>query len=193
MNVKNLVVGSIGTNCYLVWQEGRQDCLVIDPGDEAEKIRLTADGMGKTIAGILLTHGHFDHVTGVKGLKTEDMPVYLQEEDTRLPLWLTGGKLQNTLGYGEKVRLAGLEFSVLPTPGHTPGSVCLMAEGVLFSGDTLFSGACGRTDLPGGSWGDMEKSLAFLAALPGDLTVYPGHGEPTTLEKERKSNPYMRR
>lgn len=195
MNVKCIVVGNIETNCYLVWQEGREDCAVIDPGGEPERIRLTADGLGKKIVGILLTHGHFDHVTGVKGLKSPEIPVYLHEADTRLPLWLSGGKPQNThtYGQGDEIRLAGLEFTVLHTPGHTPGSVCLMAEDILFTGDTLFSGACGRTDLPGGNWADMERSLARLAALPGDRSVYPGHGGGSTLERERRENPYMKR
>ena len=111
-----------------------------------------------------------------------------------MPQQWTGGVLSytHTYGEGDQVELAGISFRVLHTPGHTPGSVCLMAEDRIFSGDTLFQGSCGRTDLPGGNWSTIAASLKRLAALEADYTVYPGHGPATTLAEEKKYNPYMR-
>ena len=108
--------------------------------------------------------------------------------------WLTAGPLYYTKTYAEgtKLHLAGLDITVLQTPGHTPGSVCLLTENALFSGDTLFAGSCGRTDLPGGSWSAIQASLNRLAALEADLWVLPGHGETSTLDEEKRHNPYLR-
>ena len=106
---------------------------------------------------------------------------------------LTAGKLYftHTYGEGDVLELAGLSLRVLHTPGHTPGSVCLLCQDVLFSGDTLFAGSCGRTDLPGGSWTTIRESLRRLAAIDGDFTVCPGHGEASTLSREKATNPYL--
>ena len=111
-----------------------------------------------------------------------------------MPPMMTAGALYYTKTYaeGSRLKLAGLDISVLHTPGHTPGSVCLLADTAIFSGDTLFQGSCGRTDLPGGDWAAIGKSLARLAALEGNFWVYPGHGPSTTLRDEKKYNPYMR-
>ena len=118
--------------------------------------------------------------------------MYLHPADRSLPSWLTHGlEADRDLTEGEVLDLAGMRFTVLHTPGHTPGSVCFRCGDALFAGDTLFAGSCGRTDLPGGSWADMLLSLRRLAGLEGDCAVYPGHGETTTLEQERRSNPYM--
>ena len=121
-------------------------------------------------------------------------PVYLHEAELSMPPQMTAGPLfyTNTYGEGDFVEAAGLSFKVLHTPGHTPGSICLLCENAMFSGDTLFWGSCGRTDLPGGSWATIRKSLLRLAELSGDYDVYPGHGDATTLSFERKMNPYMR-
>ena len=195
LNMKHLALGAYQTNCYLVWGEDASTCVVIDPGYEPDTVLLEAKQLGKEIAAILLTHGHFDHVGAVREIVAETgCPVYLSAEDLSMPPQLTAGPLYytNTYGEGDFVELAGLSFKVLHTPGHTPGSVCLMCENTLFSGDTLFWGSCGRTDLPGGSWTTIRKSLLRLAALPGDYKVYPGHGDSTMLSFERKMNPYMR-
>ena len=194
LNMKHLALGAYQTNCYLVWDEDSQTCVVIDPGYNPEIVLAEAKLLGKEIAAILLTHGHFDHVGGVKELAAEtDCKVYLCPEDLAMPPQMTAGPLYytDTYGEGDFVEAAGLSFKVLHTPGHTPGSVCLMCENMLFSGDTLFWGSCGRTDLPGGNWATIQKSLKRLAGLSGDYDVYPGHGDATKLSFERNFNPYM--
>ena len=194
LTIKTLPLGAYQTNCYLVYDETAATCVVIDPGYEAETVLLEAKRLGKTVEAILLTHGHFDHVGAVKDLVAETgCKVYLCENDLAMPTQLTAGPLYYTdlYGEGDTVALAGLSFKVLHTPGHTPGSVCLQCEDTIFSGDTLFWGSCGRTDLPGGSWATIQKSLKRLAALPGDFKVCPGHGDSTRLDFERKMNPYM--
>ena len=194
MNFKTLPLGAYQTNCYLVWGENADTCVVIDPGYEPETVLAETKRLGKSIEAILLTHGHFDHVGAVKDLVAETgCKVYLCEADLSMPPQMTAGPLyySDLYGEGDVLSLAGLSFKVLHTPGHTPGSVCLQCEDTIFSGDTLFWGSCGRTDLPGGSWATIQKSLKRLAALPGDFQVYPGHGDDTRLDFERKMNPYM--
>ena len=194
LNMKHLALGAYQTNSYLVWDETSPTCVVIDPGYEPDTVLAEAKTLGKEIAAILLTHGHFDHVGGVREIAAETgCRVYLCDADLAMPPQMTAGPLYYTNIYGEGsfVEEAGLSFKVLHTPGHTPGSVCLMCENALFSGDTLFWGSCGRTDLPGGNWATIQKSLKRLAALPGDYDVYPGHGNATKLSFERNFNPYM--
>ena len=195
LNIRTLPLGAYQTNCYLVWGEDSPSCVVIDPGYNPEIVLAEAKLLGKEIAAILLTHGHFDHEGGVKGIAMDaECPVYLCEMDLSMPPQMTAGPLYytNTYGEGDFVEVAGLSFKVLHTPGHTPGSVCLACENALFSGDTLFWGSCGRTDLPGGNWATIQKSLKRLADLPGDYDVYPGHGDATKLSFERNFNPYLR-
>lgn len=195
INIKTLALGAYQTNCYLVWEEGSQTCVVIDPGYTPEKVLAEAKLLGKEIEAILLTHGHFDHVGGVKGIAMDtECPVYLCEQDLSMPPQMTAGPLHYTKLYaeGDFVEAAGLSFKVLHTPGHTPGSVCLMCQNAIFSGDTLFWGSCGRTDLPGGSWRTLHASLQRLRDLSGDYDIYPGHGDPTKLSFERNFNPYLR-
>ena len=194
VNIKTLPLGAYQTNCYLVWGEDSDTCVVIDPGYAPDTVLDAAKKLGKKIAAILLTHGHFDHVGAVRDIAAEtDCSVYLCEHDLSMPAQMTAGPLYYTNLYaeGDFVELAGLSFKVLHTPGHTPGSVCLLVDDVIFSGDTLFAGSCGRTDI-GGSWTEIQKSLKRLSLLEGDFTVYPGHGESTTLAAERRYNPYMR-
>ncbi len=194
MEVKTLVLGEYETNCYIIWGEGSEDCVVIDPGYEPRRILDAVAEAGKKIAAILLTHGHFDHVGAVRELFSEtDCDIYLCPADCKMPEMMTAGPLCYTVSFGEgdTLSLAGLNIQVLQTPGHTPGSVCLICENALFSGDTLFAGSCGRTDFPLGSWEDMQSSLARLKNLEGDFTVYPGHGEVTRLSLEKTYNPYL--
>lgn len=194
-HIETLPLGAYQTNCYLVWAEGSSSCVVIDPGYAPEKVLAQAKLLGKTVDAILLTHGHFDHVGGVRQLAADtDCKVFLHEADLSMPPQMTAGPLYYTDTYaeGDILNIAGLYFRVLHTPGHTPGSVCLQCENTIFSGDTLFWGSCGRTDLPGGDWSTILKSLKRLAALPGDSDVYPGHGDKTTLAFERMYNPYMK-
>lgn len=180
------------TNCYLLSNGDR--CLAIDPGGEPEKVLDFLRRQGLTLEAILLTHGHFDHVGAVKPLAEETgCPVYLCQEDLSLPGTMTAGPLYYTHSYGEgdQLTLAGMTFTVLHTPGHTPGSVCLRFGEHLFTGDTLFAGSCGRTDFPGSSPAAMGRSLTRLAALRENLKIYPGHGETTTLDEEKRYNPYL--
>ena len=194
MQMHCLPLGALQTNCYMIWGEGSECCLVIDPGDEPEKVLLAAKKHDKTIEAILLTHGHFDHVGAVAALRDHTgCDVYLCPEDLTIPHRFTAGPLHPTHTYteGHVLKLAGLEICVLHTPGHTPGSVCLAVENCLFSGDTLFQNSCGRTDLPGGNWAQIRKSLKRLAELETNYRVYPGHGPSTTLADEKQYNPYM--
>ena len=195
LHIKTLTVGQYETNCYILYTDEDTDCLLIDPGYEPEQILQTVKALGKSVAAILLTHGHFDHVGGVKEIFAQtDCDIYLCPADCKMPENMTSGPLSytNSYGDGDILNLAGLTLTVLHTPGHTPGSVCLLCENNLFVGDTLFAGSCGRTDLPCGSWNALQDSLQSLKKLPDDYTVYPGHGEPTTLFAEKKYNPYMR-
>ena len=194
MEITVLTLGGYMTNCYILRQEASSKCLIIDPGYEAGRILSVLQQKQLEPEAILLTHGHFDHVGAVQDLAAEtDCDVYIAEADLSLPPMITNGKLYYTHTYPASgtLNLAGLAIRVLPTPGHTPGSVCLLVEDTMFSGDTLFQGSCGRTDLPGGSWEQIAASLKTLAALPGDYRVLPGHGGKTTLDRERQSNPYL--
>ena len=191
LNIHTLVLGLYQVNCYVVHNADCDRCVVIDPGYSPDKIATFLREKGLKLEAILLTHGHFDHVGGVKEL-AEDCKVYLHELEHTMPQAFTAGKLYATDIYPARFEIAGMEFTVLHTPGHTPGSVCLMVEDAMFSGDTLFAGSCGRTDLPGGNWATIQKSLHRLAQLPGDYRVFPGHGDQTTLAQERQYNPYLR-
>ena len=194
MEITALTLGDYMTNCYLLRREDSDRCLIVDPGYEAGKILKVLEEKHLQPEAVLLTHGHFDHVGAVRELFSEtDCDVYISEADLSLPPMITNGRLFYTHAYPPSgaLTLAGLTFWVLPTPGHTPGSVCLLAGDTMFSGDTLFRGSCGRTDLPGGSWEQMLASLKTLASLPGDYRVLPGHGEETTLAWERTHNPYL--
>ena len=196
LKIEVLPLGAYQTNCYLAWGEGSDDCIVIDPGYNPEIVLKKAEELGKRVDAILLTHGHFDHVGGVRGIaEITGCPVYIHEKECSLPEETTAGPLYYTCAYGEgdRLDLAGLSIRVMHTPGHTPGAVCLLVEDTMFSGDTLFMGSMGRTDFPGGSWSQMMTSLDRLKALPGDYKVLPGHGPATTLQAERQFNPYLNR
>ena len=195
LTLHTLPLGAYQTNCYILHQEDSSSCVDIDPGYTPEVILDFLAGKGLKLEAILLTHGHFDHVGAVRDLAAETgCKVYLNPDDLSMPPRMTAGPLYYTDTYsdGDTLSPAGIPFQVLSTPGHTPGSVCLIAENYLFSGDTLFAGSRGRTDLPGGSTRAILESLRRLAALPQDYSVHPGHGESTTLAWEKQYNPYMR-
>lgn len=190
--VETFPLGDYQTNCYLVRQAEQTQCVLIDPGYEADFLLDTLNVKGLELSAIALTHGHFDHVGAVRDLAAETgCRVYLSGDELSLSPAITAGRLYYTDLYTDRFTAAGIPFTVLKTPGHTPGSVCLRTGSLLFSGDTLFSGSCGRTDLPGGNPADMRTSLKLLAAIPENLTVYPGHGEATTLDAEKRYNPYL--
>ncbi len=201
MKMETLQVGIIGTNCYLVWDETDENAAaIIDPGGDAEKILSVIRKEQLNIKCILLTHGHFDHVLAVQDLLKvyPDLPVYITETD--YPEARDGGQFGYCMGpvdsirfydKGDTVTVGNLNFTVMRTPGHTPGSVTLCVGDTLFTGDTLFRGSCGRTDFPGGSYAEMQTSLKRLSELPGNYRVFPGHEGSSTLDYERKYNPFM--
>ncbi len=194
MELDILPLGLLGANCYLLWEDG--DCVAIDPGGEAKRILARLGELGVTLRAIVLTHGHFDHVGAVGALReATGCRVYLPAPDTALPTQITAGPIPYTdlFNDGDTLRFGSIGLQAILTPGHTPGSSCLRAGSWLFTGDTLFRGSIGRTDLPCGDWEQMCDSIRKIAALEGDFYVYPGHGDATTLDRERAENPYFGR
>ena len=194
MKIITIPGGSLYTNCYMAFAENSDTCVLIDPGFDAEQILEKVRSQGKTVEAIFLTHGHFDHIGGVKEIAPQTgCKVYIHEADLELPSQLTVGTIPCTDCYedGDTVTAAGLTFEVLHTPGHTPGGVCLLCEEAMFAGDTLFAGTCGRTDLPGSSPRQMRDSLSRLAKLEKNYRVLPGHGIYSTLDMEKRTNPYL--
>ena len=192
MNIQKLTLGLYQTNIYILSND--TEAVVIDPGYEPDIILDALEG--KELKAILLTHGHFDHVGAVQDLAAEtDCDVYIAEADLSLPPMITAGQLYYTHTYAEGDTVCPIEgaaLHVLHTPGHTPGSVCLLLGDQMFSGDTLFEGSCGRMDLPGGDQLQMHQSLNRLVSLQADYHIHPGHGGSTTLAAEKRYNPYMR-
>ena len=161
LKIQSLQLGAYMTNCYIIHEAASNACCVIDPGAKADKVLALLQENGLSLEAILLTHGHFDHVGAVQDLaKQTGCRVYLCEDDLALPANFTAGPLFYTDDYqeGDVLNLAGLQITVLHTPGHTPGSVCLMVEDAIFAGDTLFAASCGRTDLPGGDSAAIQRS-----------------------------------
>ena len=198
MKIQTLQVGPIGTNCYILSDPEAGKCAVIDPGEEASRVAAAVQESGCTPCAILLTHGHYDHTGAVAALRQQwpDIPVYLSRLDQAGDnpyLRELFPPIAGAVDYGEgdTIAVGTLTVEVLSTPGHSEGSVTLRCGDVLFCGDTLFAGSCGRTDFPGGSMKKMLASLRRLGRLEGDLAVYPGHMEPSTLERERMYNPYL--
>ena len=204
MKVKSASFGGMGNNCYLIVDEKTNQSALVDCTEYSQKM---VDLIGDTdLKYILLTHGHFDHITGTKAVKEKyGCSVAISEEDKDM---LSSGRLSlafftnspqndveadNILKDGDVIKLGETEINVVSTPGHTRGSVCFIAEDYIFSGDTLFCCSCGRTDFPGGSVSEMMSSLKKLSELDGDYKIMPGHDETSTLEFERKNNPYLRK
>jgi glyoxylase-like metal-dependent hydrolase (beta-lactamase superfamily II) len=193
--ITKMALGLYQTNTYILSNDA-DDAVAIDPGYEADTILDCASQHNLTIKAILLTHGHFDHVGAVKELAAETgCDVWIHAAEATLPPMMTAGELYFTRTYDDGDTIApipGVELTVLHTPGHTPGSVCLLMNDQMFSGDTLFAGSCGRVDFPGSSPRDMMESLRRLASLEADYHVHPGHGESTLLSREKRYNPYLR-
>lgn len=199
MKVKLMQVGPIGTNCYLLEDEETGKAAVIDPGEEADRILAQIKSDQVKVEYILLTHGHYDHTTAVPALHAAlpDAKIYIHAADANgagSRLFPLAGQIPDLKFYdeGDALTLGELTIQVLHTPGHSKGSVTLKVGDVLFCGDTLFAGSCGRTDLAGGSYEEIMASLKKLGELPGDYHVCPGHDVTSTLERERRSNPFLR-
>ena len=193
MKIYSLPVSDYETNCYIVEDETTKNAVVIDPGAEEDFILRTLKDEGLTAKLILLTHGHFDHTGAVRPLhEATGAPVWIHEKDVADNLSGTSLKdIANFYDEGDTVTMDSLTFKVMNTPGHTPGSCVLLCDNVMFAGDTLFAGSCGRTDFPGGSWQQMCASLKRLAEMEGDWRVLPGHMNATSLSRERRINPFV--
>ena len=197
-------LGPIGTNCYVVRSSrGAAEAVVIDPSGDAAQLRLEVARMGATVTAILITHGHWDHLLAVADLAGgTDAPVYMAEDERALlenlpdlvpqGVVARGYTADTFLHGGETLELGGIELEVLSVPGHSPAHLAYHADGCLFSGDVLFAGSVGRTDLPGGEWETLVDSIRMLGErFPPETVVYSGHGPPTTLGAELDRNPFL--
>lgn len=198
MLIKTLPVGQLETNCYVVTNEKTLQCVVIDPGDESNTILDYIESNHLKCEAIMLTHGHYDHTGAVNAVAEETgAVVYMNIRDDervikskQLPFRLPEGGIN--YDDGDIIDAAGLRFEIIATPGHTPGGVTIKCEDCLFTGDTLFKGSLGRTDLDGGDMDQELASLKKICSLEGDYEVYPGHMGSTTLQRERSFNYYCR-
>jgi hydroxyacylglutathione hydrolase len=207
MDVRSFTVGQVAENCYVVRRDGADRGLIVDPGEEAERILGAVDELGIGIDAILVTHTHFDHIGAVAPVaKATGAPVYCPEIEVPVLAdimsyvpWPGFGPYESyeadeTVAGGERLELAGMEIDVIFTPGHSPGHVtyAVREEPALFSGDVLFKGSVGRVDLPGGDWATLLGSIRGLVeGFPEETVVYPGHMGITTLGAERASNPFL--
>lgn len=198
MKVSVMQVGPIGTNCYFLQDEKSGLLAIIDPGDDWERILQQVKKAEGEVKYILLTHGHYDHTTAVPDLvkALPGVQVYIHQADANgagSQLFPLAAQVKDLNNYdeGDTLTLGSLTIEVLHTPGHSKGSVTLKVGDVLFTGDTLFCGSCGRTDLRGGSYEEIMASLKRLGELEGDFHVCPGHDRTSTLERERKYNPFL--
>lgn len=206
MKVTRIPGGPLPTNCYLLTEEQAGLTAVVDPGFESEELTESVLAAGKEkVPMILLTHAHFDHITGVAKIKElTGAKVYLHTEEL---MFVSDGSLNASgifygakvppfrvdvpMGDGDEIELGNLKIRVIHTPGHTSGGCCFLVEDALFTGDTLMKLSCGRTDFPTGNYRQMMDSLQRLAKIPGDHHIYPGHGPESTLDYERKNNSFL--
>ena len=207
MKIEKYVVGMIGTNCYLVINEEKKDTVMVDPGAYPAKLKNAVKEQGLKLKAVLLTHAHFDHIMGLSDVMEDiKVPVYVEEAD--LPM-MTDGESNLSSGYmrggyqfadavpvrdGQQLQIAGFQFRVIHTPGHTQGGVCYYVEkeGVLFSGDTLFCCSVGRSDFATSSTSALIRSIKEkLFLLPDETKVFPGHMGATTIGNEKVNNPYV--
>jgi len=205
LDVRTFTVGLVQENCYIVRADSQAaTAVIVDPGDEAERLLGAADALGVKIEAILVTHCHFDHIGAVAPIAhATGAPVYCPEVErpvlADVMSWVPPGfgpfesyEAEHTVAGGERLSLAGIDINVIFTPGHSPGHVTYAVPGALLSGDVLFQGSVGRVDLPGGDWTTLERSIEdLLKTFPQETVVYPGHMGLTTLGRERDTNPFL--
>jgi hydroxyacylglutathione hydrolase len=205
LDVRAFTVGPVQENAYIVRADAdARQAVIVDPGEEAERLLQAAQELGVQLEAILLTHCHFDHIGAVAPVASATgAPVYCPQLEqpllTDIMSWVPPGfgpfesyEPEHTLTGGERLMLAGLDIDVISTPGHSPGHVTYAVAGALLSGDVLFQGSVGRVDLPGGDWATLERSIeGLLRTFPEETLVYPGHMGMTTLARERDTNPFL--
>ena len=206
MKIRSFTVGPVATQCYLIINQADNTAFITDPGDDAEMLLRAIDEEKARLKYVILTHGHFDHVMAVgEILKNTGAKLVVHEDEVPA---LSDGVLSGCASFGvamqdtlkediavkdgDTLDFGGTYLEFMHTPGHTVGSMCILLGDIILTGDTLFAGTCGRCDLPGGDYEMMLKSLKRLAELKGNFKIYPGHGEPSAIDIERKYNPYMR-
>jgi len=201
MIIKKLVVGPLENNCFIIGDDRSKECFIVDPGDEPDRILDLVNENGLKVKYIVCTHAHFDHIAVVSDIKIEtkaeivlhrdDLEIYRSSKD-QAASW--GFDLDSQpepdlfVAEGDTLEIGDLKFEILHTPGHSPGGICLYGEGIIITGDTLFAGSVGRTDLYGGDIGKLKKSFKRLLSLPDDVKVLPGHGPETTIGHEKIDN-----
>ena len=204
MIIKRLVVGPLEANSYIIGDEVTKNAIVVDPGDEPDRILDEINGSGLKVDSIICTHAHFDHIgaagdlkkaTGAKLLLNKnDLETYGLAKD-QAALWgYSVDDLPQPDGFideGDEIKVGDLSFRIMHTPGHSQGGICLYGEGILVTGDTIFAGSIGRTDFPGGSIEELKKSFKRIIELPEDTKIYSGHGPETTIGRERVENFFM--
>ncbi len=205
MIIKQFVVGPLEVNCWIAGDETTREAIVIDPGDEPDRILDWIKQKGLKVKYLVCTHGHFDHVGALPELKNffteaeillhkDELPVYERAGDMGRLWGFSLEKLPNPDRFvedGDEIKISGICAKVIHTPGHSPGGICLLNDGILFSGDTLFAGSIGRSDLPGGDYNILINSLKKLSGLSDSITVHAGHGPSSTIGQEKSSNPFM--
>jgi len=204
MEIERLVVGPLQVNCWLVYDKKTLDAMVVDPGEDADKIIRALEIKKLKVRYIVCTHGHFDHVGAVSRLKEKtgavvvinknDLGLYSRAKD-QAAVW--GIAAENPaapdmfVSEGDELSVGGAKFKVILTPGHSPGGICLVGGDVVFTGDTVFAGSVGRTDFPGGDISALKRSFAVIMSLPSETGILPGHGEPSTVKHEKENNFFM--
>jgi len=205
MNVNVIIVGQLEVNCYVITQDNSSDAVIIDPGDEYERIHEVIESRSAMPKYIVFTHAHYDHVCAIGDLKSEYNPILVMHEhegktyQSTTELCLSWGfdkedfPLPDLLVKdGDSLELGAISFKIIHTPGHTPGSMCLFGAGTLFTGDTLFADSVGRTDLPGGSTAKLRESLRKIATYPDGTVIRSGHGGEVTLKRCKEINLFLR-
>ncbi len=202
MNIKKIIVGPLGTNCYIIYSDKEKKAIVIDPGGDAKRIINTLDELDLEVEHIINTHGHFDHVSAnLEMYRKTKKKIMIHEKDhslidhPRLEAFSTDSKdgksIYKFIKEGDVLEIDGQQVKIIETPGHSPGSITVGIENALFVGDLLFEGSVGRTDLYGGNFEQLRQSLAKLVLYDEDTNVYPGHGSKTTIGRELMQNPYL--